>query len=211
MENRQNVIKLFSYLLCCLSIGLFFNSCNNRTFQNREELVQYLVEPENGFIQSKNINGVDFTITCRPTDLLVYQELSSKYDVEEISRLRKKYDDYMYLNLSISNGNEEILSSISDSRASFGKMVNQLSFNMDSKTYLVNQKKDTIELMDFNYPRNYGMGKSTDIIFVYRKNNNTSNSSFLEFTIEDFGLKTGDVRFKIPIKSFQEQPKIAFH
>jgi len=140
---------------------------------------------------------------------LVNQELDDNSNKEEIKELRKKYSKYMYFNLSMSKGNHELLSTAPKNRNEFGAMVNQLAFGMGDKVHLYTQQKDTLELLDFVYPRMYGMSRSTDLLFVYPRDKENLNEEYLNFTIEDLGLFTGEIKFKIPIKKINHEPTIS--
>ena len=148
----------------------------------------------------------------RPTDLLVKQELENTgfkhVDVEE---LRTKYEKYLYFNLSMSKNGKELLSTAPKNRNEFGTMVNQLAFGMQDKVHLFTETRDTIEMADFIYPRMYGMSRATTIMFVYpREEENLAKEMDLTFTIEDLGLFTGDVKFKINTENIKHEPKLSF-
>lgn len=185
-------------------------SCTQKTFDSENAMWTYLKDPSNGYLQQKTINGIDFFLVQRPTDLLVKQELGDSISTEKINLLREKYSQYIYFNLSMSKNNQELLSTAPKNRNEFGAMVNQLAFGMGEKVHLYTEKKDTIELTDFNYPRMYGMSRSTTIMFVYPRNNQQLEGNYLNFTVEDLGLYTGEVKFKIPIKSINNEPKLKF-
>ncbi|WP_303316688.1 hypothetical protein Q4Q34_07745 [Flavivirga abyssicola] len=184
-------------------------SCNQKkTFNNETALLDYIKDETNGYTQHKTINGVDYTLTYRPTDILVKQELSDEGNKEKIKGLRNKYNKYMYFNLSMSMNNQELLSVAPKNRNEFGAMVNQLAFGMNEKVHLYTQSKDTLEMVDFIYPRMYGMSGATTIMFVYPRDETIINESYLNFTIEDLGLYTGEVKFKIPIETINNEPEL---
>ncbi|HHC81216.1 MAG TPA: hypothetical protein ENK46_15145 [Flavobacteriia bacterium] len=187
---------------------ILITGCTNKTFNTEQELWNYIKNEENGYIQHKNINGYDFTLLYKPTDLLVKQELSDLKDAKKISALRKKYNQYMYFNLSMSKNNKELLSTAPHSRNEFGAMVNQLAFGMGNKVHLYTQKKDTLPLLDFVYPRMYGMSQSTDILFVYPRDKKYLKNEYLNFTIEDLGIYTGVVKFKVSTKKIEHEPTL---
>ncbi|MFA5297477.1 MAG: hypothetical protein WC389_04640 [Lutibacter sp.] len=195
--------------LVFLIVPLLWN-CSQKTFESEQDMWTYLNDPSNGYLQQKTINGFDFSIVQRPTDLLVKQELGDSLDIEKIKGLREKYSKYMYFNISMSKNNQELLSAAPKNRNEFGAMVNQLAFGMGDKVHLYTQQKDTIELADFIYPRMYGMSRSTTIMFVYPRNKQQLQGDYLNFTIEDLDLYTGEVKFKIPIKSISNEPQLSF-
>lgn len=197
-----------SLLLYCT----LFYGCNQNTFNNENDLLTFLKNEENGYVQHKTVNGVDYSLMYRPTDLLVKQEVGSdstkKYKVQE---LRSKYEKYMYFNLSMSKNGQELLSTAPKNRNEFGAMVNQLAFSMQDKVHLFTQSKDTLEMADFVYPRMYGMSRATTIMFVYPRDKEQLNKDdILNFTIEDFGLYTGEVKFKMNTNNIKNEPRLSF-
>jgi len=192
----------------CLIILLCFN-CNSKRFTDKDDLLAYLNDDDNGYVQHKSVNGVDYTLSYRPTDMLVNQELDDNANQEQINKLRDKYSKYMYFNLSMSMNNKELLSAAPKNRNEFSAMVNQLAFGMSDKVHLYTQSKDTLELADFIYPRMYGMSKSTTIMFVYPREEALQEET-IHFTIEDLGMYTGEVKFKIPVETITNEPTLTF-
>jgi hypothetical protein len=89
-------------------------------------------------------------------------------------------------------------------------MVNQLAFGMREKVHLFTQKKDTLELLDYNYPRMYGMSQSTTMLFVYPRMDKYLKEETLNFTIQDLGTYTGEVKFKIETDKIRNEPRLKF-
>lgn len=87
-------------------------------------------------------------------------------------------------------------------------MVNQLAFGMKDKVYMYTQSKDTLEMTDFIYPRMYGMSSATTIMFVYPRDKDALKEDYINFTIEDLGMYTGEVKFKIELKKLITEPKL---
>ncbi|MDC8005222.1 hypothetical protein POV27_14265 [Aureisphaera galaxeae] len=169
----------------------------------------YLKNPENGYTQSKQVNGVDICLTYRPTDLLVAQELRGATSKTAVDSLRDKYHKYLYFNLNISKNGKELLSAVPKDRNEFGAMVNELSFGMEQNVHLFTNKKDTIPMMDYIYPRMYGMGSSTSMLLVYPRNKELTNSEFFKISLKEIGLLTGEVNFKFNTTLVQEEPSLS--
>ncbi len=200
-----------------LMLLLVLSGCNQKTFDNEAALLDYIKDEGNGYTQHKTVNGVDYTLTYRPTDLLVKQELGgvateqrslSGVEMSRRDELRNKYNKYMYFNLSMSINNQELLSAAPNNRNEFGAMVNQLAFGMNEKVHMFTQSKDTLEIADFIYPRMYGMSRETTIMFVYPRDKKALKEEYINFTIEDLGLYTGEVKFKILNKRIINEPKL---
>ncbi|CAM1340651.1 hypothetical protein [Tenacibaculum amylolyticum] len=202
-------MKLPQIVLLLLAI-IVSNSCTRKTFSSKEELWGYLRNQDHGYVQSKNVNGYDFTLLYKPTDLLVDQELGNTFTKEDVEKLREKYKKYIYFTLSMSRDNKELLSATPKNRQEFGAMVNELAFGMGEKVHVFTSKKDTLTLLDYVYPRMYGMSKSTDMLFVYPRDKKYLQDDYLNITVEDLGTYTGEVKFKIPTKKIKNEPKLNF-
>jgi hypothetical protein len=191
-----------------IAVLLLITSCTQKTFTTKKELWNYLKEPDNGYTHHKNIHGIDYTFYYKPTDLLVDQELDSVSEAA-VQKLRAKYEKYLYFTLALSKNGKELLATAPD-RQKFGRMVHQLSFGMGAKVHLYTPQKDTLNLLDYSAPRTYGMSPTTTILFVYPNEEIYRNSEYLTFAIEDFGLQTGDVTFKIETTKIKNQPRLTF-
>lgn len=201
---------LLSRIFCLGYFILILFSCNHKTFGNETALLEYIKDESNGYTQHKTINDVDYTLMYRPTDMLVNQEMGDSINTEKIKALRAKYNKFMYFNLSMSQNNKELLSTVPKNRNEFGAMVNQLVFVMNEKVHVYTPSKDTLEMADFIYPRMYGMSRATTIMFVYPRDEKYLMEEYLNFTIQDLGLYTGEVKFKIPTDKLNNEPTISF-
>jgi hypothetical protein len=198
------IIRNSTYLLLILAI----TSCGSKTFDSTDELLEYISDEDNEYKYSKSVNGVDYVLQYRPTDLLVNQELGDEKDKNKIKELREKYSKFLYFNLSMSMNNKELLSNVVRDKAQFGQMVNDLAFNMDEKVHVFTPDKDTLTMTDFVYPRMYGLTNSTTIMLVYPRDKNYLKEEYLNLTIEDLGLYTGEVKFKIQTEVLNNEPKL---
>lgn len=188
---------------------LFISSCTN-TFDTQEEINDYIQDENNGYNYKKTVADVDYVLQYRPTDLLVKQELGEDRNPVHIEKLRKQYNKYLYFNLSMAKNNQELLNGVVQDKAKFGQMVNELAFGMEEKLHVYTPSKDTLALTDFIYPRMYGMSNSTSIMVVYPRDEKYMNQEYLNFVIEDLGLNTGDIKFKLNTKALINEPQLRF-
>lgn len=202
----QNMIKNNYFLIVLL---VFISSCN-KAFDTQEEMNDYIKEENNGYNYKKTIAGVDYVLQYRPTDLLVKQELGEGKNPVLVDKLRKQYGQYLYFNLSMSKNNQELLNGVAQDKAKFGQMVNELAFGMEEKLHLYTPTKDTLALSDFIYPRMYGMSNSTSIMIVYPRDPKYLKQEYLNFVVEDLGLDTGDIKFKLDTKALTNEPQLRF-
>ncbi len=201
-------------LLLLIFMPIVLSSCMSKTFDNKEALWSYLKDAKNGYLHQKTINGFEFSLLYKPTDLMVDQELpeslKGKERDQKIKELRNKYHQYLYFTLSMSKNGQELLSTTPRNRQEFGAMVNQLAFGMGEKVHLFTSQKDTLDLLDYNYPRMYGMGGATTMLFVYPRDAKYLEDDYVNFTIEDLGIYTGEVKFKIPTEKLNKELTIKF-
>jgi glucose dehydrogenase len=195
--------------LLYLMLVLIVSSCT-KTFDTLEEMNDYIQDEDNGYNYKKTIVGVDYVLQYRPTDLLVKQELGDNNDPTQADKLRQKYNKYLYFNLSMSKNNQELLNGVARDKAKFGQMVNELAFGMEEKVHLFTPEKDTLTMADFIYPRMYGMSNATSIMIVYHRETKFMSQNYLNFVIQDLGLDTGDVKFKLNTKVLKNEPQLQF-
>ncbi|WP_243643663.1 hypothetical protein [Tenacibaculum sp. M341] len=199
-----------SQLVILLTITFVIVSCTTTSFDTKEELLTYLQDKDHGYLHEKSVNGYDFSLLYKPTDMLVDQELSDTYTKEDVEKLRNKYKKYLYFTLSMSRGNKELLSTTPRNRQEFGAMVNELAFGMDKKVHVFTPQKDTLELLDYVYPRMYGMSRATTMLFVYPRDEEFLKEEYLNITVGDLGTYTGEVKFKVQTKQIKNEPQIKF-
>lgn len=190
-----------------LLLILLLSSCNLP--RNEKSLAAYIADEDNGLTKQQTINGVDIRVTYRPQDFLVKQEVDAglaKTD-SAIEKLKEQYNKQLYFVLSLSKNNQEVLTSVASNKAVFSQMVNNLAFGMDNNITLTTSENDTIELVDFIYPRMYGMSNSTDILLAF-KNDTQHHAEYFKFKIADIGLRTGNITFTFKTKDIRKTPTL---
>ena len=188
---------------------VLLSGCRSESFDTKEQLWSYLSEESNGYHFTKNINGIDYKLTYKPTDLLVMQEsFGDSFSRGEIELLRDKYKGHLYFNLGMAINGKEILTGLARNKQEFGFMVNLLAFNMSDKLNLITSSNDTIAMVDYVYPRMYGLGQSTDMLLIFEKPTELNKEEYLRLTIADLGFRTGEVAFKMETDKIINQPRL---
>ena len=203
------MLNMIKNSVLVLFLVVIISSCS-KTFDTQQEMNEYLQDEENGYVYKKTIVGVEYVLQYRPTDALVKQELGDKVDKNQVKKLREKYSKYLYFNLSMAKNNQELLNGVARDKAKFGQMVNELAFGMEEKVHVYTPEKDTLAMTDFIYPRMYGMSNSTSIMIVYPRDQQYMKQDYLNFVIEDLGLDTGDIKFKLNTKALKNEPQLKF-
>lgn len=187
-----------------------FISCGNDNFISLEELTNYINNEDNDFKYKKIINNVKYEIVYMPTDLLVCQELDNTRDLRRVKELRNQFNKYIYFNVSMSQNDKELLTGVVNDKSKFRQIVDDLAFRVNEKVIFSTSSKDTVDMIDFVYPRMYGMSNSTSFMLVYPRERIIQDSEYLNLTIKDLGFHSGDVKFKFNTKSILNEPQLRF-
>jgi hypothetical protein len=65
-------------------------------------------------------------------------------------------------------------------------------------------------MADYIYPRMYGVSNETTLMFVFPRDKISTKNSHLNFTVNEFGLNTGEIRFKMETSKIINEPKLEF-
>jgi len=195
---QKQIIKAALYLSALLLIF----SCQGKL--SKKELQAYIVDADNGLLQKKQVRGLNVQWKYRPSDL-VAQQMLDKSKPEEWDSLQTHFAKQSYFILSLSRGGQELLGSYTGAQA-FGKMVSQLAFGMRQKVLMYYPGADTLNILDYHYPRMYGMSNSSDMLFAFEKIENKQKEIYLE--LQDLGYGTGKMRFIFQTKNIINTPKL---
>jgi hypothetical protein len=199
------IIKKFHILLFLL---ICF-ACQRKV--NREELINYLNDPKNELFIQKSSNGIDISLQYRPSDLLVQQHVNSFPDSlkeNKVPELKRKYNDNLYLLLSLSKNNQEIMNYLVNTPL-HSQMVNQFSFGMHEKVLLTNNNKDTLLMQNCTYVPTYGIAKKNTLLLSFDKKH-LKNSEYIKFKLKEIGFGTGAVSFKMKTRKILAAPILKF-
>ena len=184
--------------------------CHVSEFDSAEGLTWYISCPENGLTKTSESNGIKVTVSCQPTDLLVFHEAGdSPIDTTVANSLRKKYSNYYYFVMSFSRNNEEVLHKLAGGMEQYSWLVQTLSFRMGDHVRLITSTGDTIRVSDFMLDRTYGLNKSTSVLFVFNKEK-ANGRDWIQFNLDEFGLGIGNQHFRFYKQQIDEAPQIDF-
>lgn len=202
-------MKNQAFLLLFLIATALSTSCNSSL--SKQELTDYVNDPENNLSKTVQVNGIDYTLKYKPTDLIIDQFLSIEKLVNksEVDSLQKLFKNHLYFKLMISSNQKEVLNALRYDKQLFGRTLNQLAFTMDKKLVLTNTRNDTIPLIDYSYARTFGTGSSEDLLFVFNDKENRLKQE-LTFTLKEFGLGSGNLKFRFNKKDIDHIPSLRF-
>lgn len=199
---RDRPIVWLTFLLLGIS-----TACSTPEYLPKEALQVYLQDPDNGLTRKMRAGEVQMTVTYRPNDLLVQQEVGDAQDTSAIRKAFEKYEDHAYFTVQLAAGERDALYGGSADQAAFSEHLQTLSFRMGEYVQLTTSAQDTIPVADFYYSRNFGLSKSSDILFVFN-NEKLKNSNSLSFHVKEFGFRTGNQSFPFKTKDLVQAPKL---
>jgi len=177
---------------------------------DKEELLNYVLDENNGLSKTREYKDYKIQVYYKPTDLLILQENGDNTQIaqKEYTRLQEKYSPYDYFILSLSKEKEEALYK-SEGFGQFSELVQVLSFRMGQYTNLTTTSQDTIPVADYVFPRTYGMGGATNLMFVFSKEK-SQDDDWVQFNLQEFGMGLGRQVFRFDRKGLDKAPKIKF-
>lgn len=193
----QNFV-MNKFLISISVIILIIFSCGCTSRMSPDELNKYITDLNNGFRGVKTINEVQIEVLYIPTDALVYQHIGykmpKKLNIDSINKIRNVYKPYHYVKLSLSYAGSEIFA-IPQNKVNYGKLLNQLAFGMANYVSLMSSENEKLIFVESNYAPSYGFSPKTEILLVFRREN--TKAKYLKLQLKEFGLKTGDLKFRI--------------
>jgi len=202
---NKNCIKLTIYGITFIVL-LSSLSCTPE-YLNKQALNGYLQEESNGLSLLKDYGNLKLKVTYHPTDLLIEQELGNNYDEEKIKSLREKYEPYAYFMVNMESNGRDALYGSSAGQSDFSDKLQTLSFRMGEYVNVTTSAQDTIPVADYAFPRTFGLAKSTNLLFVFNREE-MKGKEWISFNLNEFGLKSGDQRFRFKVADLENIPKL---
>lgn len=211
MERFQD-LKMEQIMPLCFFIFLasLLFSCNSKC--TPQELSEYIQEEHNGLIKVKKLGDTEVELIYKPSDFLVKQELSGKESLTEkdILKAKENYNKGLYFTLNLSKKGQELEVGALQSPQEFSKRVQQLSFGMRERIHIKTLENDSIPLLDYIYPRMYGMtGKSTMLLVFDRAQ--ATKGNWFDVYINGYDLGIGINKFRFQVKDIQQTPELDFN
>lgn len=191
-------------VIACLVVPL---ACKSRV-ATPAELHAYIVEERNGLTRSFETGDIKISVSYLPTDYWVSQQLNDQdVGIGVVDSLRSIYASRFYFLVSFArNGREALVASRSDS---YSDLVHTMSFRMSDYVSLINEDNEDIPIGDYVLNRTYGLGTSTDVLFVFDDPKVHSSSRF-RLDIKEFGLGAGNHQFEFLLDDLTRSPNIDF-
>ncbi|MGA6119358.1 hypothetical protein [Sphingobacterium anhuiense] len=180
-------IKLFYILLLFVLC-----SCSNlpEKFVNVSEGMQYISDPDNGFV-------VD---TILPNEVKVQVQLIPASLIQKTNTAGKQ----KYFSIQFSYKGNELLAQLP--REEYGSYVQLFSFGMDRVIKLITADGKEFQADMVSYQPTYSMGKSNELTVVFDQH--ISKDQNVTLIVDEFGLQLGTLKFFIDKSRINYSPTI---
>ncbi|MBN8696068.1 MAG: hypothetical protein J0L87_06025 [Bacteroidetes bacterium] len=172
--------------------AVLFFSCQSE-FRDVQELNNYIQKSENGLIRVNKLGDIEIVVRYIPGDLFIKREFDS--GTKDIDLLKMKYYNNYYFVLTMKVNGQDLLNNTAVDKELFSKLNNELSFNLDERVKLVDQKDDTVQLSDFVFPKMYEFSKSTEILMVFKRDQIKTKNFKIIVDIFDWPQKDKEFNF----------------
>lgn len=186
---------------------IFLSASCEKSFNTPEELSKEIAGDEK-FTQKKIVSGFAYELQYRPTDIMVNSELVRDNNQKDVESLRRKYRKNIYFLLKLSEHGKEIQSSSAGNDVKFGNLINNITFKIPEKVFLTSGSKDTLNLVDFVYPRMYGFDDASTILLAYKRDEKFLGDSPLNFSVKDLVPGLPKVDFEIDTYIIKNEPTL---
>jgi hypothetical protein len=195
------------YLICSL---LAMVSCSQPRTLRSVDLQQYILEPNNGLTKNLETNGVKISLTYKPAELIITQEIKRYNNPSKdlIDSLRGNYVNKLYFILNLSAKNGEIENSYTADRASYQRVVKYLSYEVGNRISIcIDNQSELIPLAGHFYSRMYSNTGKTTLLLV-TDSEHIKKSKTLSVILNDQELGLGKCVFTFKSNDLKQVSKI---
>lgn len=190
-------------LFIALILTALVSSCFYRTRHvSKEELVQYILDPENGLIKSEQRNGFEVQVLYRPNDLITEQMTVAGTQLEWDS-LSQALASYYYFIVKLSKDNKELETHAASSPDIHLKLIEHLNGGI-AQDFLAIAGNDTLEVDQVVYTPFFGSANQTSFMLVFNSIKEKSSTINLIYTDSFFGLG----RFEFEFNELNRIPRL---
>lgn len=178
-------------------------SCEKDVVNSAEELKSYVMKPANNLTRKSILNGYEVSVSYKPADLLIYQEIGGEpTDHQKLFNIERKYQDNYYFVISVAKSSSAEVD-IDQSR------FRDLSTSLVQFLRITTSGKDTLKEDGVAVEETKLHTTATEIIFVVSKEK-TKSQQWIQFNLNEFGLGLGNHEFKFHIRDLESVPKLKF-
>jgi hypothetical protein len=186
-----------------LLLAVLVSSCFYHTgHASKEELVQYILNPENSLVKTEQRDGFEVQVLYRPNDLIAEQMTVSKTQPEWDS-ISRELASYRYFIVKISKDNKELETYAATSPELHLKLIEHLNGGI-AQDFVAIFEKDTLEVDQVVYTPFFGSANQTSFMLVFNIGERKPTAIDLVFNDSFFGLG----RFVFDYKDLSRIPRL---
>lgn len=176
-------------------------SCR-QNLESKSDYLSWFADDRNGLTKKQTVNGIDFIVTYRPTEVLLMQELdlSRDYSENEIKQIRSSYDSSLHFLMEISFPKDYAIKNSTD-QSTFLKFFQELAFGIEDKVELITPD-GIYPPAFFHYERGYELAKKERFLFSFMKPD-AKNFKEITFQYKDDLFNTSVLNFTFDLKNIE--------
>lgn len=204
--------SLICFAALSVSMLLFVTGCGKKKM-TEEQIQEYVSDESNGLIQGGSVHGVKIEVQNKPVALIISQEIKGQSQVPATDSAYKEavktFGSNLYFNMNLSVNDQDPLL-YAGSMSNFSSLLQTMAFQMDKFVFLTTSEKDTIPVADFVYPRLYGMGAGSSILFAFVKDSTIKwdKTEWVDFHLQEFGMNTGNRNYRFKKSDLEDVPDL---
>lgn len=170
--------------------------------------INWVDNPENGLISTKDIGNYSFKLQYKPVEYLVIKELKDIHPQHtEFDTLKSAYKNLNYFNFSI-KGQKDILKENIYSYDDYDRRVQYFAFKMQEDLMLVDGS-DSLRPVFFHFERDYALSPELRFVLAFPPSKTRSGKDKI-LIFNDKILGTGRVKLGISAADLDRIPQLTF-
>lgn len=191
------------------SIG--FNSTNNKEALTINEIQNYIIDPSNGLVKTKQINEFKYQIKYKPVDYVIASEVSEKHVITKKEYLEKLQEldglQYFDIRIEVDGLNGELIKYNLSSEIEYERRVEYLAFKMQNDIKLIDGS-DTSDCVLYHMERAYDVVPYATILLGFKKSKDINGLNDKTIVFRDYLFNNGIIKFTFIPADIQRVPNL---
>lgn len=191
------------------SIG--FNNSDTKGALTVSEIQDYVIEPSNGLVKTKQINEFKYQIKYKPVDYVIASEVSEKDAITKKEYLEKLNEldglQYFDIRVEVDGFNGELIKYNLSSEIEYERRVEYLAFKMQNDIKLIDGL-DTSDCVLYHMERAYDVVPYTTILLGFKKSKINNGLTDKTIVFRDHLFKNGIIKFTFIPADIQRVPNL---
>lgn len=185
-------------------------SCSSSP-KSPKEYVNFIRDPENGLVQSKDAGPLRFEVQYEPLEYVcLIQNGRPEITAVELRSLKSEFEGLTYFKFTISSkqNDDPLTVGVTDST----QLVDRITYlaGQANKDFWLLQQTDTVRCLLHHFERNYGIVPRVDITLAFEKlkTETSADQQPLLFCFRDRIFHSGDHQFVFPSSVFESNVSV---